>query len=380
MIHKTHFRLPIILCAALCLSSCVETFPVPDFFLAGETYNHSVDDEQDTETHQEDLLADTPRTARTQRKVSSEKLLKADSGQWGMVEKNGGYDPAQMHMEARKRVDTRRRSTAKELAPHFQPDAQSGNDGKFRVLRLEKEGSKPRKTDTVYDEFSTATTQNITSYAPNTKFMTNGKIITPLRKPNAISTTIPTLNTTAIAPISPLQEKAITHDDDIIRPPEIPVLKRYPKPKRLSNIPVATPQNVTVRMADNGIPMPAVKPIHNTEHKKQAKAFVSRIRAGRPSDNVTRLVLETSTLPKYKVALDDIRNVLRIKINNTDWNLSPQSQLSGSDLVSSYVAKEDHEGATLLDIRLTTGSKIIQTMTLRPNERAQYRIVVDLDG
>ncbi len=110
---------------------------------------------------------------------------------------------------------------------------------------------------------------------------------------------------------------------------------------------------------------------------KDSRASVIRLRSGKHPDRI-RIVIEVTRTTKYKVMVDHIRKVLRIKLYNTRWGISPQESFKKSDLLGSYVAREQKDGSTIFEVRLKKETKILDTMILRPNLSSKHRVVIDL--
>lgn len=367
--------------------------------------------------------------------IPSEVLLDAE-GNWNLVEKGREYDPAQAHLEARKQVNTKSWKTNKALAAHFEPDAKSGEDGKIRVLKLERQGS---KTDRSYDEYEIAET----SIAKPTTTVVEKDLVQkiadlfgasdgvpiPKAKPMrssersgvqvaAVATeetvkhprmigdvVIPPLTpkrkivvpaSVAIAPIAekkivvkdvaPVsEEKHVTSDDDVIIPPRKPV-RGQKKPQSSSQYKTIQPRSLTVE--SSAVPVPNAKPKAKIKTSRNVleKGVVSsktvrvtKVRAGSHPDK-TRVVIEVTRATNYKVAVDHIRKVLRVKISNARTTMDMKGVLSGNKLLGSYVMRSLNDGSILLEMRLKSSARIIDTMLLRPNTSSQHRIVVDLKG
>ncbi len=106
-------------------------------------------------------------------------------------------------------------------------------------------------------------------------------------------------------------------------------------------------------------------------------ASVIRLRSGKHTGK-TRLVIEVTRTSKYKVMVDHLRNVLRIKLYNTRWEIAPQENFKKSNLLGTYIARGQKDGSTILEIRLKKKTKILDTMILRPNLSSKHRVVIDL--
>ncbi|PCI57160.1 MAG: hypothetical protein COB36_02520 [Alphaproteobacteria bacterium] len=129
------------------------------------------------------------------------------------------------------------------------------------------------------------------------------------------------------------------------------------------------------------VPVPDIKPkvkrvLENGRASKRL-VFVKNLRSGMHPDK-TRIVIEVSDVTEYRVTVDGLRNVLRVKIMNTRWDISAQDKLKGSTLLGTYIARQQKDGSVLLEVRLKEKSRIVGTMILRPNISSSHRIVIDL--
>ncbi len=259
------------------------------------------------------------------KKIDSESLLDAD-GHWNIVEKSKSYDPAAAHLRARENVNIKRRGKKAALSAHFKPDAKSGLDGKLRVLRLE-----PQK----------GVSGNVSAYELADKKLPkeirNDFIITPPAMPKRKILNRKTANTSP--PIS-----------DVIIPKRKPVASSF----------------VSDTLMLKSIP-------------KRKPSFVSNLRAGTYSGSV-RVVIEVSHSTKYKVAIDQLRNVLRVKMKDTNWRIAQKGGLKGVSLLGTYVAHNQNDGSALFEIRLKKKVKIVNSMVLQPHKGLGYRIVIDLQA
>lgn len=93
----------------------------------------------------------------------------------------------------------------------------------------------------------------------------------------------------------------------------------------------------------------------------------------------TRIAMDVSTSVRYKVAIDHIRNVLRVKLDNTRWTEPVSGPMRATGMLGSYVASSRPDGSTILEIRLKRKAKIADTMILRPDQTTHHRIVIDLE-
>lgn len=425
--HATRICIGGVLCVLV--SGCMDGAGFPDLSsvkLTPKTEGHRSSDYE--------ASAEEPRHI-PQVVIPSEVLLDAE-GNWNLVEKGREYDPAQAHLEARKRVNTKSWKTNKALAAHFEPDAKSGEDGKIRVLKLERQGG---KSDRSYDEYEIAETsvvkptrtvaekdlvQKITDLfgvsdgvpIPKTKPVKNsergsvqvaavasegsikhprmiGDVIVPPLTPKR---KITAHDVVAIASIS--EEKAVVKDvalvseeeystsgKDVVIPPRKPVRAQVAV---VSSTQYKTIQPRAVTPQTLVVPVPNAKPkvLSKTSRNVLERGVVSsktvrvtKVRAGSHPDK-TRVVIEVTRATNYKVAIDHIRQVLRVKISNARSSLDVKGVLSGNRLLGSYVMRSLNDGSILLEMRLKSSARIIDTMLLRPNTSSQHRIVVDLKG
>ncbi len=370
-----------------------------------------------------------PKWIKDRVQVSSEQLLNAD-GNWNVVEKGREYDPAQAHLNARKKVDTARRSKMNELAPHFKPDAKSGQDGKLRVLHIEPEdgvnygvvedaGDEGSFLGKVFPVFKSdaADEQKVLKKPVIADISVEDKqadIVIPKIKPVRHDGETPILvGDVVIPPSIPVRKKkslvnsgskspvsvgnvvaatdlsddnnADVNVDKIIVPQRKPNLNSYNKAKPLGLKTVLTSSPVEAEssfVSVDDVPIPGVKPrikkvVLKNGVASNKRVFVKNLRSGMHPDK-TRVVIEMSDVTEYKVTVDDLRNVLRVKLANTQWNISEHDKVKGSSLLGTYIAKKSGSGDVLLEIRLKEKVRIIGTMVLRPNSSSSHRIVVDL--
>lgn len=322
------------------------------------------------------------------KKIKTETLLD-EKGNWNLVEKSEAVDPMQAHLAARKQVNTKRRKTDKKLSAHFKPDAKSGEDGKMRVLRLEP-------GDHALEDYEVAES----SIAKPSHAVAEGDLLNKIKKLYGendessrgfvVPKRKPALMNTALV----VSTRPKSSDERIVNgyiiPPAIPTRKLERKAV-IRDVPVKVkPQTA---MANNGIVIPKRKPIMSasaarlkaqnsvrgaTDNQTTAgSSNAIRMRSGKHPGK-TRLVIEVTKTTKYKVALDHVRNTLRIKLYDTNWNLSPQNSFTLSKLLGTYVARKQKDGSVLLEIRLKKKTKILDTLILRPNISSKHRVVIDL--
>jgi hypothetical protein len=386
------------------LSACVEGVDLPNFVISlQEAGARSIQaDAQEPVEHKVEAVRElkpSPRYVREPTDVNSKALLEA-RGNWNLVEQGGAMDPTQAHMKAREAVNVRRRGAKKELSAHFQPDAKSGEDGKMRVLRMERDGqSNGSDTTSIYDlaessvskpshtvaesdlmkkikalfgeeDDASRSINEVSKSRPVEKEVAQvskaSGIITPSRKPNQGSL------------IEAVSNQDVTHMvGGVVVPPALPVGKRAAVTRIVWN------QGKSA--AIGGVVVPRVKPRTKAEDIVQAKpdtpmlgrAEAVKIRSGKHQGK-TRLVVEVSKPTEYKVVIDHVRNTLRVKLENTHWAMAVQDSFDKSTLLGTYIAREQSDGSVMFEVRLKKQSKIIDTMLLRPNLSSQHRLVIDL--
>ncbi len=311
------------------LSSCVETTAFTKFF------------EQDIASNKAQGQVDNP--VPKSKNIGAEKLLNEDGG-WSIIEQGREMDPAKAHLIARERVNIARRKNKAELAANFKPDAPSGEDGKVRVLSIE------------------ASESNL----PDKKVVASSTVVEPSKKVTAKNMI------KKISSLFMVNDKA----EDIIEPPIITPLKK-PVQEVISS--------VEADVIDSDVIVPSKKPVRagaknspsDVSKKSGKSASVIKMRSATHSD-VIRVVIEVTDITKYKVTIDPLRNVLRLKMDNTSWDIGDQGNIKNSDLLGSYVVRKQKDGASLLEIRLKKKAKISDTVVLRPNSTSKHRIVIDL--
>ena len=391
--------------------------------------------------------------------VSSEQLLDAE-GHWNVVEQGREYDPAQAHLNARKKVNTARRKTMKELSPHFEPYAKSGNDGKLRILKIELqdgidydvvEGRESGAGMSLFEKVLPVFTSElsvppVSAFEQETEAVAvvlldgegsdDSSIIVPKVKPRRGSdrdvvlarqnnvggvmlvrsdSKVRMIGGVAVPPSVPVRKRVLpivvgvvdenillsSHGsfDDVekisdpdplmdgavipkIKPAKERVLGGKPEFKAaLTNMLGISEVNMG-NISAGIVPIPVVKPKRGRvvlEHGSASagRVFVKNLRSGVHPDK-TRIVIEVSNITEYKVTVDGLRNVLRVKLANTRWDISAQDKLKGSPLLGTYIAREQKNGSVLLEVRLKAKVKIVGTMVLRPNTSSAHRIVIDL--
>lgn len=357
--------------------------------------------------------------------ISSEDLLDAD-GHWNVIEKGREYDPAQAHLNARKKVNTARRNKMESLSPHFQPDAKSGQDGKLRVLQIGQQDDADYDMDE--DDVEVSLLQkmlpvfgNNSPRSPVVEDIVEDEsfVVVPKVKPNRVMQNVADvsagqLDTTLITLVR--HDSDVRMVSDVVVPPALPA-RRKPIQKNVVQDDVAQ-DDVLVKAKEEGIipkrkpiragalpkvvevdasplendgeaessvgfvPVPTVKPnikpvVLGSGRVSKQEVFVKNLRSGVHPDK-TRIVIEISDVTEYRVTVDALRNVLRVKLTNTRWNISKQDKLKGSALLGTYIARQQKDNSVLLEIRLKDKAKIVGTMVLRPNLSSSHRIVIDL--
>lgn len=306
--------------------------------------------------------------------VSSEDLLDAD-GKWHVVEQGRDLDPAKAHLAARNRVNTKRRKRMADLTAHFEPDAKSGEDGKLRIIKIEATDEVP--------EFETASVSSKpVKIAQDRAFENFGRGRTPFHGLKAFfSGGHSKLPRPSHKPSLSLVDNQVEVDALII-PPDLPDFRKPPSalvdasetmivPKRKPRV---NESQVHLKIA-SAVPL-KTRVASSLNVGGYAKAI--KMRSGRHPGR-TRFVIEVSKITKYKVAIDSIRNVLRIKMDDTEWAMKPQGRLSGSRLLGTYIARSHSDGSVLLEVRLSEKTKVLGTLVLPPNDSAKHRVVIDLD-
>lgn len=377
-------------------------------------------------------------------RITSEVLLNAE-GNFNMVEDSQSIDPAKAHLAARKNVDVRSFKKKAELSPHFSPHAKSGEDGTLRVLRVagvdnlsdyDVVARRVLRPNTVLDQDASGDDRR--ARAPVRDYD-----VIPARKPSVFPAALSRIETAA-GDAGVIE--AVVKNGFVLRPPGMPpwrMTKNVARVNATTNLSVRQqaqhPQTADVlssggivippkreklvknkvlfEMHASGIVVPGYKPaflrqvsskrssdgfqyadvarIERNINKTQAIAFnkgrlsadrsqVTEIRAGQHNGN-HRIVLELSKKPTYRVKLDALRGVLQMKLDNSDWDLSPQSRFEGSGLFGTYVARQSADGHVLLEVRLKYKTEIIREMILKPSQVRSdgppvYRLVLDLSA
>lgn len=385
-----------LLCVCV-LSACADTSYLPQFVT--DTFDSAArrDDPSVVESPEYYEVSPDGYNSAAVQVVAAEDLLDAD-GNWYVVEQGRALDPATAHLAARNRVDTKRRKPIADLTAHFEPDAKSGQDGTLRILRIEAKeedadfdiAEGPASVSQPVAKDSEAPSQNYNDVIPVEDFgrkksgflglkaiFAKGKdrgVPMPGRKPGA-------------GGLEMVKSDAASNVQNKIIPPELPSFRRPPKalvevkgvvsdviiPRRKPS--VVQPEALKIASSQ---PKPKVKVSERRDAVSNVTSRALKIRSGRHPGR-TRLVLEVSKVTKYKVAIDSIRNVLRIKMASTQWDMNPQGVLRGSKLFGTYIARDLKDGSVLLEIRLSEKTKVLNTLVLPPNGSAKNRIVIDLE-
>lgn len=372
------------------LTSCADTSYLPQFVT--DTFEVSSNRDKQISTIDEpeyyEVAPENFKNAAVE-VVAAEDLLDAD-GNWNVVEQGRAMDPAKAHLAARNRVNTKRRKRMADLTAHFEPDAKSGQDGTLRILKIEATEDIPEfdVAERNSEKIVPAAVDNLEDFGRNksvfrglkTLFRGKQDVPRPRRKPGSV-----------LAVVSQKDVVVSANANTIITPPELPSFRKPPKlfaEKQKVQAPtsgVVIPKRKPVRLVSkkSGIePLVVIQPAKKVEKRVVdtispiSKAL--KIRSGRHPGR-TRLVLEVSDITKYKVAIDSIRNVLRIKMARTKWGMSSQGVLRGSKLFGTYIARELKDGSVLFEVRLSKKTKVLNTLVLPPNNAAKHRVVIDLD-
>ncbi len=339
---------------------------------------------------QYDIRNDMQNDARKPTNVNSNALLVA-RGNWNLVEQGGAMDPAEAHKLARENVNVRRRSKKEELSAHFTPDAKSGEDGKMRVLRMELDNRKDsgadngrydlaessvvkpsrtvaesdllRKIKSLFgEEDAGGKNLNEASSAMDDAVPVVEEARASASKVSALGVVVPERKPERGFVVKPAVAKEEIAGGAVV-PPALPVRK------------IAAGKDVVIPRAKPDILKSAGAEPSSAMAKGHAQAV--KIRSGMHKGK-TRLVIEVTRPVEYKVAIDHVRNVLRVKIENTQWAMPPQDSFAQSKLLGTYIARQQADGSVLFEVRLGKQSKILDTVMMRPNLSSQHRIVIDL--
>lgn len=336
------------------------------------------------------------------KRVPSEALLDAQ-GNWNIVEKDASYDPAKAHMLARQKVDPSRFSKMKDLTPGFEPDAPSGNDGKFRILQLE-----PQKG-------LSASGKGLEDYAEMDSGVTERAVVKPSHKvvENDLVQAFKSLFK-AGETVAQKEEKArkaeVASANTVAPVPPRPPVRSVPEPKllpvrdsgllavqdrfaqaALRSKPVQGGGEI-VGMVDASTAASSVHSVAANNSKKEdggdnsVSRFFGSLFSSDESEAVhkkaqtkqeaqpvpvvvaqkapikvaagvigtgalvtgirsgehpgrTRLVLDVSSPVTFTANIERIRNVLRIELPKAEWDNNLSGSLSSSTLLGSYVAR-----------------------------------------
>ncbi|MCK5384825.1 MAG: hypothetical protein KAJ29_04560 [Alphaproteobacteria bacterium] len=357
---------------------------ITDMRLAMETSGAEEQEEQKPKTQK--MFRNRSNYQRNPTQVGSETLLEA-KGNWNIVEQGGAMDPTQAHLQARENVNVKRRKKKKELSAHFEPDAKSGEDGKMRVLRLEREGSIFDGDSSEYDLAESSVVKPSHTVAENDL----------LQKIKALFGEKDTGSKSLNESSEIIEVSGIIESSGIIKPGHKPSRVNAGSKEEQAHmiggvvVPPALPMRKISKASDpaqkqvsKGIIRPRVKPtisaykiVQSATNEKKERVKAVKVRSGRHSGK-TRLVIEITQPTEYKVAIDRVRNVLRVKLENTHWAISPQSRFEKSALLGTYIAREQGDGSVLFEVRLEKKSRIINTMLLHSNLSSKHRVVIDL--
>lgn len=373
--------------------------------------------------------------------IVSEDLLNAE-GNWNIVEQGRDVDPAKAHLIARERVNVKSFKKQKDLTAHFEPNAKSGQDGTLRVLQVQVDEEGFSELDDVSTalvaedipdlevskvDVSSANHVDLeTDKGNEAQPKHSGRIASLFGNILGLSKKDKHPKSPKVALVkgdeeqdSGKDEAALLVANAIVMPPPLPDIRLPSNQKQFASIVQKSQEELTKEEVEDEavVPVPqrksataalnalavlrsvkvksanaesklvtkskssaqSAKVVQSSASKKDAVRISSayKIRSGR-HPGLTRLVIEVSALTKYKVAIDNLRNVLRIKLENTHWGMTAQSKLKGSDLFGTYIAREQSDGSVLFEVRLTEKTEILKTLILPPNDRARYRVIIDL--
>jgi hypothetical protein len=362
------------------------------------------------------MMPDAP-TFKSVKPGTSEELLAAE-GKWNMIEEGEVYDPAMEHLKARKKVNPKQMKKRDDLVVHFEPEAQSGEDGKFRVLKMEALGNDWQNAEAMAG-FEVAET----SIAKPTQKVVGTELVAKIRsafeaEAHEVEREAPVPAAKSVAAVEAVPVPVKVTSVSVQRPPELPArktqsysavqtepefvlnTKRAPKP-----VPSAPPQksgflgtlkksfakdsNQDAQATQPSAPAAVVQDVAVSPKVKyqiissgQSSSKTANLTGFRSAihDGRTRVAMDLSSSIKYKVAIDHIRNVLRVKLEKTKWMEPPRGVMRASDLLGTYVTTPQPDGSTILEIRLKKKAKIADTMILKPDQTAHHRIVIDLQS
>lgn len=299
-------------------------------------------------------------------KGSSEELLAA-KGNWNLVEQGVEDDPTQVHLKARQNVNPHDKSKNDNLTAQFDPNAQSGRDGKLRVLRLVGKSSRDlAQEDIALGLVQTGTpaviqpTQAVTTPELAKKIREKLRNVPlPPAKPAGYSSGTIVEND----PAAPSAQNARLSS---IKPPPVPARKLMP---------ALTPDGLKIAQATSTRLFDVIPP-----QRPQSQVIV-KITGVQDSvyDGKTRIELDMGTVPVYKAAVDDVRNVLRVQIENASWTIKQTGAFSAEGL-GSYVARHEEDGSVMFEVRLKNPARLLAA-TIERAGGASFgaRMVIDLD-
>lgn len=266
-------------------------------------------------------LGDLERRGGTPAKPDSAESLLAAEGSWNIVEENPASDPADLHKQARKRVDPN------SMAPKtFIPEdkvamantAPPGQDVNFRLLRVE------RQVRNLRDDFR--------------------KLLPPLSNlivsDNALDKTISDIQSgDTVEPSAGMRDNSRT----------------------------AAPAQKKVASADSTSPKVAT-----------GASGVKSLRFGEHPGK-TRMVLDFSAPVKPQVDIDNNERLMLVQIPDMDWLARAERSLGNHPLIKSYTAQASPGGGSTLALVLKKPVRVVKSSALPPN--AQYpnhRYFVDI--
>jgi len=379
------------------------------------------------------VTSETPKV----KKVPSEALLKAD-GNWNIVEQDTSTDPTQAHLNARKKVNPKRRRKKADLAPHFEPDAAS--EKKFRVLKLSPQKGKSEKDlmedvdvqDNAGKKTTVKPSHKIVSSDVLNKFKGLFKLEEKIKGYESIDETVmlPDAVAKTAAQKKPVFKKSDTKAgkkkeksssgflsgvlDSITAEPEMENSAKSPKGDR-SSVPIPSKKAAKkpIKAQPSGERLdqfqvrPKAKP--DSSSSSSSQSVINSILKSTAKDNLdleqtqkktttlagirqvtrvhtttengkTRLRLEVSAPVNFTANIERLRNVLQIELPKTKWGINAGSRLWKSDLLGSYITRTMSDGGTLLEIRLKEKTEITKVLSQPKGNATTRHIVIELDG
>ncbi len=321
--------------------------------------------------------------------VKTEDLLDAGES-FGVVEQNKSYDPAQAHLDARSKVNTKRRSKDEKLAAHFEPNAVSGQDGKMRVLKIEQQNTSQSFTENRTKSYG-STSQNGVFNKVSSLFLGEDEeassvepkagmpsVIPPPDLPSRKITIAP-LASDEVAISEPYEEASFSNN--VVIPKRKPIVLSHAAKASVYNAVAPRYGQVrktqTVYSSDVGSDLKTKRIVYNYEGPSGIKSSVSGLRGGTHPDK-TRVVIDVTKPTSYKAVVDPLRNVLKVKIENVHWHIAEKGKMEGSALLGTYITRQEGADDILLEIRLKNKAELVYTDILEPNFTSKYRIVMDL--